>query len=163
LTSKKPPPAALVDGEVECGVTQPQPPQQRTHPGRHLRWNEARLVVGALDVGPPVQMRRRDRHREHLGVDHGEPHVVGFADALLHQMRGVLDRRPRPVGGQPVRADRAGQSVLAVWGAGQPLGLGVTAKDTESLRAKLKRLVARQVLAETEPGLFTLATAKPSA
>lgn len=36
------------------------------------------------------------------------------------------------------------------------LGLGVTPKDTEGIRAKLKRLVNRQVLTETEPGLFTL-------
>ncbi|GAA1778679.1 hypothetical protein GCM10009681_56820 [Luedemannella helvata] len=36
------------------------------------------------------------------------------------------------------------------------LGLGVTPKDTEGLRAKLKRLVARQVLTEPEPGLFAL-------
>jgi hypothetical protein len=37
------------------------------------------------------------------------------------------------------------------------LGLGTTPKDTEGLRAKLKRLVARQILAETRPGLFALA------
>lgn len=37
------------------------------------------------------------------------------------------------------------------------LGLGTTPKDTEGLRAKLKRLVGRQILIETEPGLFTLA------
>ncbi|MFC7482943.1 hypothetical protein ACFQX7_27195 [Luedemannella flava] len=38
----------------------------------------------------------------------------------------------------------------------QTLGLGVAPKDTEGMRAKLKRLVARQVLTEPEPGLFTL-------
>lgn len=43
------------------------------------------------------------------------------------------------------------------------LGTGVTAKDTEGLRAKLKRLVNRQILTETEPGLFTLAAATPPA
>lgn len=36
------------------------------------------------------------------------------------------------------------------------LGLGLTARDTEGIRAKLKRLVIRQILAEAEPGLFTL-------
>ena len=36
------------------------------------------------------------------------------------------------------------------------LGLGVTPKDTEGIRAKLKRLVNREILTETEPGLFTL-------
>jgi hypothetical protein len=38
------------------------------------------------------------------------------------------------------------------------LGLGLTANDTEGMRAKLKRLVSRQILVETEPGLFTLAS-----
>jgi hypothetical protein len=37
----------------------------------------------------------------------------------------------------------------------------VTAKDTEGVGAKLKRLAARQILAETEPGLFTLAPPTP--
>jgi hypothetical protein len=39
------------------------------------------------------------------------------------------------------------------------LGLGTTSKDTEGLRATLKRLVARQILIESEPDLFTLAAA----
>jgi hypothetical protein len=43
------------------------------------------------------------------------------------------------------------------------LGTGVTAKDTEGLRAKLKRLVARQILTETQPGQFALAPTAPSA
>lgn len=43
------------------------------------------------------------------------------------------------------------------------LGIGVTAKDTEGMRAKLKRLVARHILTEAEPGLFVPAPATPSA
>ncbi|WP_144120963.1 hypothetical protein [Catellatospora sichuanensis] len=43
------------------------------------------------------------------------------------------------------------------------LGAGTTAKDTEGMRAKLKRLVARQILVETEPGLFALTPTTPSA
>jgi hypothetical protein len=42
------------------------------------------------------------------------------------------------------------------------LGLDITPKHTEGARAKLKRLVARGVLTETEPGLFAL-TPTPSA
>jgi hypothetical protein len=42
------------------------------------------------------------------------------------------------------------------------LGLGTAPKDTEGLRAKLKRLVARQVLIETEPGVFALTPTAPS-
>ncbi len=38
----------------------------------------------------------------------------------------------------------------------EALDLGTTPKDTEGIRAKLKRLVNRQVLTETKPGLFTL-------
>jgi hypothetical protein len=43
------------------------------------------------------------------------------------------------------------------------IGAGVTAKDTEGMRAKLKRLVARQILTEAQPGLFALAPTTPSA
>jgi hypothetical protein len=35
-------------------------------------------------------------------------------------------------------------------------GIGTEPKDTEGIRAKLKRLVNRQILAESQPGLFTL-------
>lgn len=43
------------------------------------------------------------------------------------------------------------------------LGTGTTAQHTENLRAKLKRLVARKVLTEPEPGLFILTTSTPHA
>jgi hypothetical protein len=36
------------------------------------------------------------------------------------------------------------------------LGIGTEPKDTEGVRAKLKRLANRQILTETKPGLFTL-------
>jgi hypothetical protein len=41
------------------------------------------------------------------------------------------------------------------------LGIGTEAKDTEGIRAKLKRLVNRHILTESQPGLFTL-TEKPA-
>ncbi|MBT8224504.1 MAG: hypothetical protein HKP61_19465 [Dactylosporangium sp.] len=37
------------------------------------------------------------------------------------------------------------------------LDTDASAKNVEKMRARLKRLVARQILAEPEPGLFTLA------
>jgi hypothetical protein len=43
------------------------------------------------------------------------------------------------------------------------LGTGTTPKDTEGMRAKLKRLVARQILTETQPGLFTRTPTTPRA
>jgi hypothetical protein len=65
------------------------------------------------------------------------------------------------------------QQILGVFGAATDpmrakdvclaLGVGIAAKDTEGMRAKLKRLVARHVLAETEPGLFALAPSAPAA
>ena len=36
------------------------------------------------------------------------------------------------------------------------LDLPIAAKNTENIRSKLKRLVSRGILVETEPGLFTL-------
>jgi hypothetical protein len=36
------------------------------------------------------------------------------------------------------------------------LGIGTEPKDTEGIRAKLKRLVNRHILTENQPGLFTL-------
>lgn len=66
-------------------------------------------------------------------------------------------------------AGTAYQQILAVFATApsgmrakdvcQALGLGLAAKDTEGTRAKLKRLVARRILVEAEPGLFTLAPA----
>jgi len=44
----------------------------------------------------------------------------------------------------------------------QALDLDITARHTEGIRAKLKRLVARHILIETEPGLFTLAPTSPA-
>jgi hypothetical protein len=37
-----------------------------------------------------------------------------------------------------------------------PWASGTEPKDTEGIRAKLKRLVNRQILTETQPGLFSL-------
>jgi hypothetical protein len=36
------------------------------------------------------------------------------------------------------------------------LGIGTEPKDTEGIRSKLKRLVNRQILTESQPGQFTL-------
>jgi hypothetical protein len=57
------------------------------------------------------------------------------------------------------------QQILAVFAdAGRPmrardlcqaLDLPIVPKNTENIRAKLKRLASRGILAETEPGLFT--------
>lgn len=78
-----------------------------------------------------------------------------------------------PTPADPTVASAAYQQILAVVGtavAGMrakdvclAVGTGVTANDTEGMRAKLKRLAARHILTETEPARFTLAPTKPSA
>ncbi|MDH6222947.1 hypothetical protein [Streptomyces pseudovenezuelae] len=42
------------------------------------------------------------------------------------------------------------------------LGLGTEPRHTEGMRAKLKRLVSRSILTESEPGLFTLTQPPPA-
>lgn len=81
---------------------------------------------------------------------------------LLRLGGGHLDEPAETPPGNP-----AYQQILTVFStAEQPLrakdicralGIGTTANHTESLRAKLKRLVARGVLSENTPGLFVLA------
>jgi hypothetical protein len=89
--------------------------------------------------------------------------------ADLATTRGTLLRLAGPAGpaatADTTQASTAYQQILAVFattGNGlrakdicHALGVGTTANHTESLRAKLKRLVARGVLIEPEPGLFT--------
>lgn len=83
----------------------------------------------------------------------------------LTRLTGHIDP---PAPADATVASPAYQQILAAFttttGGGLPakdvcraLGLGVAAKDTEGIRAKLKRLVARCVLTEPEPGLFVLA------
>lgn len=74
---------------------------------------------------------------------------------------------PTTAGTDSTVASPAYQQILGVFAAtGNPLrakdicvalGTGTAAKNTESLRAKLKRLVARGVLTEPESGLFAIA------
>jgi hypothetical protein len=88
----------------------------------------------------------------------------------LLQLAGHPDNGHPDNGGQ--RADSrpsnpAYQQILAVLGTAEyplrakdiclALGIATTANHTESLRAKLKRLVTRGVLTEDQPGLFALA------
>jgi hypothetical protein len=83
----------------------------------------------------------------------------------LLRLTGTTDRSTAPT--DATVASPAYQQILAVFAAtGNPLrakdicvalGTGTAAKNTESLRAKLKRLVNRGVLTEPESGLFALA------
>lgn len=80
----------------------------------------------------------------------------------LLRLAGHPDQQPETASGNP-----SYQQILAVFTTAEQalrakdicraLGVGVTANHTESLRAKLKRLVTRGVLTENTPGLFALA------
>ena len=82
----------------------------------------------------------------------------------LLRLAGHTDEQPETMPGNP-----SYQQILAVFATAEhrlrakdicrALGVGTTANHTESLRAKLKRLVTRGVLTEDQPGLFTLAPA----
>ena len=82
------------------------------------------------------------------------------------------DRPHRPRPADATVASPAYQQILAVFHTAtapmrakdicRALGTGTTAKNTEGLRAKLNRLVARQILTEAEAGLVTLASPTPS-
>jgi hypothetical protein len=82
----------------------------------------------------------------------------------LLRLAGTTDGGPPTT--DPTVASPAYQQILAVFTTTdhsglrakdicRALGIGTAAKDIEGLRAKLKRLVARGVLTEPEPGLFT--------
>jgi polyhydroxyalkanoate synthesis regulator phasin len=85
--------------------------------------------------------------------------------ATLLRLAGQLDHDGRLT--DPGPGNPAYQQILAVFATAEQqlrakdicraLGTGTTANHTESLRAKLKRLVARGVLTDNEPGLFALA------
>lgn len=111
-----------------------------------------------------------DRLREQIATLTGQLTAAETELAELAITRKTLTRLTgepdTATPGDTTVASPAYQQILAVFttaGSGLrakdvclALGAGVTAKDTEGMRAKLKRLVNRQILAETEPGLFTL-------
>jgi cell division septum initiation protein DivIVA len=78
----------------------------------------------------------------------------------------TLADEPEPTPPAPELPDHpAYQQILTVFAdTGQPmrardlcqaLDLPIVSKNTENIRSKLKRLVSRGILVETEPGLFT--------
>jgi hypothetical protein len=80
--------------------------------------------------------------------------------STLLRLAGAADASPSPA--DTTVASPAYQQILAVFATTDhsglrakdichALGIGTAAKDIEGLRAKLKRLVARGVLTETEP------------
>ncbi len=106
---------------------------------------------------------------EQLALAEGELAELAITRTTLTRLTGDTQATPS---GDATIASPAYQNILAVFtntvggmrakDVCLALGAGVTPKHTEGIRAKLKRLVTRHILAETEPGLFTLAST-PSA
>lgn len=118
-----------------------------------------------------------DQLREQIGVLSQQLTVLETELADLATTRSTLLRlggHPDDQPAEPAPVNPTYQQILAVFTtAGHQLrakdicrvfGVATTANHTESLRAKLKRLVARGVLTEDQPGLFALAptTAGPA-
>lgn len=113
-----------------------------------------------------------DRLREQINTLSQQLTGLEAELADLATTRTTLLRLGGHPDGQPTETGPVGlayQQILAVFTTTEQrlrakdicraLGVGTTANHTESLRAKLKRLVARGVLTENEPGLFALASA----
>jgi hypothetical protein len=108
--------------------------------------------------------------REQIAKLTGELALAETELAELAITRKTLTKLTNQIETAPVDTTVAGtayQQILAVFAtATDPmrakdvcLALGLTAapKDTEGMRARLKRLTARHILVEAQPGLFALA------
>ncbi|MCM4078276.1 hypothetical protein [Paractinoplanes hotanensis] len=83
-----------------------------------------------------------------------------------HTLTKILEHEV--IAPEPAVISEPYQQILAVFSADRgalrakdvclALGIGTEPKDTEGIRAKLKRLVNRQILTESQPGLFTLSS-----
>jgi hypothetical protein len=130
-------------------------------------------VLDLITIRESAATVQAEQLREQIATLTEQLAVVDTELADLATTRSTLLRLAGAAEGSPPPADAtvaspAYQQILAVFATTDhsglrakdichALGIGTTAKDTEGLRAKLKRLVTRAVLTEPEPGLFTLA------
>ncbi|GIE92527.1 hypothetical protein [Actinoplanes regularis] len=110
----------------------------------------------------------RDELREQMAKIAGELAAVDCELSDLATTRQTLIKltHDEVTSPQPAIISEPYQQILAVFTADGyglrakdvclALGIGTEPKDTEGIRAKLKRLVNREILTETQPGLFTL-------
>jgi hypothetical protein len=155
-----------IDGE-------PGPPADRhRHPILASRVNHEQ-VLDLITARENVATAQAEQLREqiatltaHLATINTELTELTTTRNTLLRLAGAADGSPPPA--DATVASPAYQQILAVFATTDhsglrakdichALGIGTAAKDIEGLRAKLKRLVARGVLTEAEPGLFTLA------
>jgi hypothetical protein len=110
----------------------------------------------------------RDELREQMNKLAGEAAAIESELADLATTRQTLTKilEHEVTASEPAVISEPYQQILAVFTPDRGtlrakdvcrcLGIGTDPKDTEGIRAKLKRLVNRQILTETQPGLFTL-------
>jgi len=126
-------------------------------------------ILEAITTRQAVAGAAADRLREQINTLSQQLTAIETELTDLATTRTTLLRLAGHTGDQPetVQGNPTYQQILAVFATTEhrlrakdiyrALGIGVTANHTESLRAKLKRLVTRGVLTEDQPGLFTLA------
>jgi hypothetical protein len=110
----------------------------------------------------------RDQLREQMTKLAAEVTAIECELADLATTRQTLTKilEHEVTASEPAIISEPYQQILAVFTADRgalrakdiclALGIGTEPKDTEGIRAKLKRLVNRQILTESQPGLFTL-------
>ena len=110
----------------------------------------------------------RNDLREQMTKLAGELAAIDCELADLATTRRTLTKltRDEVTSPEPAIISEPYQQILALFTPDSPalrakdvclaLGIGTEPKDTEGIRAKLKRLVNREILTETQPGLFTL-------
>jgi hypothetical protein len=131
----------------------------------------SRPLLGKIDAREAVLTREAEQTQARISeltarlreLDEAIDHLRITSKTLL----SLADEPdPEPTSMPAVLPDHpAYQQILAVFAdTGRPLrardlcqalDLPIVSKNTENIRSKLKRLVSRGVLIETEPGLFT--------
>jgi hypothetical protein len=128
-------------------------------------------ILDLITTRETVAAAQAEQLREQITTLAAQLAAIETELADLATTRAMLLRLTGATGDPPpadaTLASTAYQQILAVFATAErglrakdichALGVGATANHTESLRAKLKRLVARGVLTEPGPGLFTLA------
>jgi hypothetical protein len=162
-----------VGGHSEHG-----PPAHRHHHGQLAGHVNPAPILQVITAREAVAGLAADQFREQINALSQQLSVLETELADLATTRTTQLRLAGHPDDDQSADTRAGnptyQQILAVLGTAehplrakdicQALGIATTANHTESLRAKLKRLVARDVLTEDQPGLFAPAptTASPA-
>jgi hypothetical protein len=135
-------------------------------PGRHLldridarEQAPAREAAGVQARMDELTARLRDLHQEVSGLQVTRKTLIALAGRddgpPASQAPPAPDLPGHPACRQILDAFAGLRRPLRARGLCTALYLPISAKNTEGIRSKLKRLASRGILAETEPGLLT--------